>query len=129
MQFVFLGRMVRAQRTQIGLFKALGYGRKALLALYGSYALLAAPCGAATGIIAGYALASVMIKVYGAFFNLPRLEEALHRETALVVAAGSVAARSPFRAGRMDSAGSMASTPLAAQTPARVPAAVSKSRP
>ncbi len=92
MQFVFLGRMVRAQRTQIGLFKALGYGRAALLALYGGYALLAALCGAAAGIASGYALASVMIKVYGAFFNLPRLEEALHHGTALIVAAASVAA-------------------------------------
>lgn len=92
MQFVFLGRMVRSQRTQIGLLKALGYGRTTLLALYGGYALLAALCGAAAGIAAGYALASVMMKVYTAFFNLPRLEEALHPETALVVAAASVAA-------------------------------------
>jgi putative ABC transport system permease protein len=85
MQFVFIGRMVQVQRGQIGVLKATGYGNGSLLALYGGYALAATGCGAAAGTLLGYILAQLLTRVYSAFFNLPRLEEALHFRTAWVV--------------------------------------------
>ena len=85
MQFVFIGRMVQIQRGQIGLMKAMGYGNSALLALYGGYALAAAAVGAVTGTVLGYILAQLLTKVYAAFFDLPRLKEALHFRAAAVV--------------------------------------------
>lgn len=85
MQFVFIGRMVQVQRGQVGLMKAVGYGNPTLLALYGGYALAAAATGAAAGTLLGYVLAQLLTKVYAAFFNLPRLEEAMHFRAAGVV--------------------------------------------
>ena len=92
MQFVFIGRLVKAQRGQIGLLKALGYGNLKLLSLYGSYAFLATSSGAFVGIALGYWLASLLTKLYGAFFNLPHLEETLRLGTAGFVAFWSVVA-------------------------------------
>lgn len=85
MQFVFIGRMVQVQRGQIGLLKALGYGNGALLALYGGYALAASATGASAGTFLGYVLAQLLTRVYAAFFNLPRLDEAIHFRAAAVV--------------------------------------------
>ncbi len=88
MQFVFIGRMVQVQRGQIGIMKAVGYGNVSLLALYGGYAFAAASIGAVTGTALGYFFAGLMTKLYLLFFNLPRLEEALHfRAAGLVFAA------------------------------------------
>lgn len=92
MQFVFIGRMVQVQRGQIGLLKAVGYGDAALLALYGGYALAATTIGAAAGTVIGYIMAQLLTKVYAAFFNLPRLEEALHYRAAAVVFFATLAA-------------------------------------
>lgn len=91
MQFVFIGRMVQAQRGQIGLMKAIGYGDAALMALYGGYALAAAAVGAASGTILGYALARLLTRFYAIFFNLPRLEEALHPRAAALVFSATLA--------------------------------------
>jgi len=85
MQFVFIGRMVQVQRGQIGIMKAVGYGNVSLLALYGGYALSAASAGAVAGTGLGYFFAGLMTKLYMMFFNLPRLEEALHFRAAGLV--------------------------------------------
>ena len=85
MQFVFIGRMVQVQRGQIGIMKAVGYGNVSLLALYGGYAFAAASVGAVVGTALGYVFAGLMTKLYLIFFNLPRLEEALHLRAAGLV--------------------------------------------
>jgi putative ABC transport system permease protein len=92
MQFVFVGRLVKTQRGQIGLLKALGYSNISLLFLYGSYAFLATTIGAFVGIALGYGLASLLVRLYSIFFNLPRLEETLRLGTAGAVAFLSITA-------------------------------------
>ncbi|MCL2337178.1 MAG: ABC transporter permease [Firmicutes bacterium] len=72
-QFVILGRMVRAQRTQIGVMKAIGYRSWQIIWHYTGYAVLVAVCGSAVGTLLGLALATVMSQVYALYFNLPTL--------------------------------------------------------
>ncbi len=70
-QFVMLGRMVKAQRLQIGVMKAMGYTSGQIMFHYTSYALAVALAGALLGILLGLGLASVMSRTYAQFFNLP----------------------------------------------------------
>ncbi len=70
-QFIAVGRMVRVQRTQIGVLKALGYSNSAVVLHYTGYALTVGLLGAAAGVAAGLAEAWGMSKAYAAFFNLP----------------------------------------------------------
>ncbi len=73
MQAVFLGRLVKVSRTQIGLMKALGYDNGSLMLLYGGYSLVSSATGALLGILSGYGLAGLLVKLYAEYFNLPRL--------------------------------------------------------
>lgn len=73
MQAVFLARLVKAQRSQIGLMKALGYDNGSLMCLYGGYSLASSGAGGLLGILAGYGLAGLMVGLYAVYFNLPRL--------------------------------------------------------
>lgn len=73
MQAVFLGRLVKAARTQIGLMKALGFDNGRIMLLYGGYSLVSSATGALAGIVAGYGLAGLFIRLYATYFNLPRL--------------------------------------------------------
>jgi len=70
-QFIILGRMVKTQRLQIGIMKALGYHNRQIMWHYVSYALAVAVAGAALGLVFGLMLASVFSKAYAMFFNLP----------------------------------------------------------
>lgn len=70
-QFVILRRMIRAQRTQIGLFKALGYSDRQVMLHYTSYGILVGLAGAAAGTLGGLLLAGVMSNTYAQYFNLP----------------------------------------------------------
>lgn len=82
MQAVFLGRLVKAARTQIGLMKALGYDNGRLMLLYGGYSLASSGIGGGVGIVAGYGLARVFTRLYATYFNLPRLEAAFNPRSA-----------------------------------------------
>ena len=70
-QFVMLGRMLKAQRLQIGVMKALGYSSWQIMLHYTGYSLAVALCGALLGTLTGIWLASVLSQVYTMFFNLP----------------------------------------------------------
>lgn len=74
MQAVFLSRLVKAARTQIGLMKALGFDNGRIMLLYGGYSLASSGTGALVGILAGYGLAGFFIRLYATYFNLPRLD-------------------------------------------------------
>ena len=69
-QFVMLGRMVKAQRLQIGVMKAMGYSNGQIIFTIplcpGS-----SPGRALLGILLGLGLASVLSRTYAQFFNLP----------------------------------------------------------
>lgn len=65
-------RMVEENRTQIGLMKALGYGRFAISAKYLSYGLLPSLAGSVIGLAIGYTLFPVMIYVsYQIMYQMP----------------------------------------------------------
>ncbi|MDI6906907.1 MAG: FtsX-like permease family protein [Thermoanaerobacterales bacterium] len=71
-QFVMLGRMIKAQRLSIGVMKALGYASREIMLYYTGYALAVAVTGAVLGTALGLAFASVFSDLYAQFFNLPR---------------------------------------------------------
>ena len=82
MQTVFLSRLVKASRTQIGLMKALGYDNGRLMLLYGGYSLVSSGIGGVAGILAGYGLARIFTRLYATYFNLPRLDAAFNLRSA-----------------------------------------------
>ncbi|MEW6725511.1 MAG: FtsX-like permease family protein [Bacillota bacterium] len=80
-QFVMLGRMVRTQRLQIGVMKAIGYTSREIIAHYTGYALAAAVSGAVLGTLCGWSLSSAFLKLYAEFFNLPETVGGIHWQT------------------------------------------------
>ncbi len=67
-------RMVEEYRTQIGLMKALGYGRWAISRKYLSYGLLPSLAGSALGLAIGHLLFPSMIYVaYQIMYEMPNL--------------------------------------------------------
>ncbi|MEG1705806.1 MAG: FtsX-like permease family protein [Clostridia bacterium] len=65
-------RMVEEQRSQIGIFKALGYNKKDIASKYLWYSTLAAIFGSLIGILIGFNLIpTVVFKVYGILYKMP----------------------------------------------------------
>ena len=63
-------RMVEENRTQIGMLKALGYGKGAIAGKYLAYALLASSIGSLIGVFAGQkTLPVVIIQAYKILYN------------------------------------------------------------
>lgn len=70
-QMIILRRMIKIQRTQIGVMKALGYSNPQIIAHYTVYALAISSLGAATGIVLGIFLAGGISELFAQYFNLP----------------------------------------------------------
>ncbi|MCX5780726.1 MAG: FtsX-like permease family protein, partial [Firmicutes bacterium] len=70
-QFVILRRMVKTQRTQIGVMKALGYSNNQIMQHYTVYALAVSMLGAILGTGLGLLLAGGMSELFAKYFNLP----------------------------------------------------------
>lgn len=66
-----LSRLVRMQRQQIGLLKAVGYGRGAITVHFLELALLPVAVGATAGAAIGLRLADGLAGVYAAFYQFP----------------------------------------------------------
>ena len=66
-----LGRLIAMERAQIGLMKALGYGRGEIAGHYLKLALLIGVIGIAAGWGFGWWIADAMIGLYGDFFRFP----------------------------------------------------------
>lgn len=65
-------RMVEEQRTQIGLYKALGYSKGTITSRYILYALTAGILGSATGLIIGFnVFPTVIWHAYGILYDMP----------------------------------------------------------
>lgn len=71
-QFVILRRMIKTQRSQIGIMKALGFDNLQIMVHFSSYAILICAGGALLGIGTGVLMASYFSDLYSMFFNLPR---------------------------------------------------------
>ncbi|MEN6350006.1 MAG: ABC transporter permease, partial [Syntrophomonas sp.] len=70
-QFVLLGRMIKAQRSSIGVMKALGLSNTSIVFHFISYPVCVALAGSVLGSIFGIYLASIFSQMYAQFFNLP----------------------------------------------------------
>lgn len=66
-----LGRLIKMERTQIGLLKAVGYGTWDIAWHYLKLALLIGVIGIVLGWAMGFWLGDVMIGMYGDFFRFP----------------------------------------------------------
>ncbi|TVP69403.1 MAG: FtsX-like permease family protein, partial [Rhodobacteraceae bacterium] len=66
-----LGRLLAMERVQIGLLKALGYGRREIAGHYLKLAVLIGGCGVLSGWVFGWWIAGALIGLYGDFFRFP----------------------------------------------------------
>lgn len=66
-----LGRLIAMERAQIGLLKAVGYGKAEIAWHYLKLALLIGVIGIATGWAFGWWMGEAMIGLYGDFFKFP----------------------------------------------------------
>jgi putative ABC transport system permease protein len=71
-QFVLLNRLIKSQRLQIGVMKALGYDNLAIIMHFTGYALSVTAVGFLLGTVFGILMASGVSEVYALFFNLPQ---------------------------------------------------------
>ena len=110
---VLLNRMVRKERTEIGLLKAYGYSNFAVSFYYIKYALLLSLAGCLGGFALGQWLANAMIRLYVEYYNFPILQSRVYPEVlARSVAIGIVfalfgALSAAIRAARIQPAESM----------------------
>ncbi|MCD6415658.1 MAG: FtsX-like permease family protein [Planctomycetes bacterium] len=107
---IIMRRMVQMQRTQIGLLRALGYGRLRIALHYISYALVVGVAAAALGVVGGLYLARGILAMYHPFFRFPSLR-VQSAPSALLLAFGLScgmcvlgALRSAWKAMRLDPA-------------------------
>jgi hypothetical protein len=82
--FVLLNRMVRNERTQIGLMKAYGYSDFSVAIHYIQYALLLTLGGCIIGFIGGQLLSKLLVEaLYAEFYIFPNLRAHVYSEVVL----------------------------------------------
>jgi putative ABC transport system permease protein len=82
--YVLLNRMIAGQRVQIGLLRALGYRKAAIMAHYLGFALVVGLAGTITGVLAGYAMSQFFTGFYIGYINLPVAVVIPHFDTMLI---------------------------------------------
>jgi putative ABC transport system permease protein len=111
--YVLLGRMVLAQRAQIGLLLAEGFTRRRVFGHYLGFGLAAGLIGAVAGAVLGLLLAGVITQIYTGVISIPITIIELRPLTVVLgiafgVVAGAVAALAPARrAARLSPAAAM----------------------
>ena len=76
--YVLLSRMVQVQRPQVGVLKALGYSRWAVLRYYLLYSGLIAIIGSILGFALSYPVGQAFAQAYAAEFGLPFVTARFH---------------------------------------------------
>ena len=80
--YVLLGRLIAAQRPQIGLLKAMGYSRRKVIGHYLGYGAVIGITGSLLGVIAGWYLSIIFPQMYVAVIvNLPLVAAEAHWPT------------------------------------------------
>ena len=69
--YTLLSRLVESQRVQIGLMRALGYGKMQTLIHYMGFALIVGVVGSVLGALLGHAAANALTTIYANQLNLP----------------------------------------------------------
>ena len=82
--YVMLGRQVRAQRTQIGLMKAVGYGSSTVIGLYLALALAIGLAGSILGVGLGLVLERGITGSYAAELGIPLVQTQVYFDLLLV---------------------------------------------
>ncbi len=72
--YVLLSRLVESQRIQIGLMRALGYGKLQVLSHYVGFALVTGAVGSFIGALLGHSLARGMTEYYIGFLRIPYID-------------------------------------------------------
>ncbi|WZL74155.1 FtsX-like permease family protein [Clostridiaceae bacterium 35-E11] len=72
--YMMLHRMVKNDRINIGILKALGYSNRAILLHYIKYTLLIGIVGAILGILGGIFLSGMLANLYIQYYNIPILK-------------------------------------------------------
>ncbi len=117
--YILLGRLVRAQRAEIGVLMALGLQRRRVLSHYLSFGLLAALAGAIPGAILGLALGGLITDLYTGTLGIPTRVINFYPETPLIglafaTSVGLLAALVPaVRAARLTPAAAMSGASVA----------------
>ena len=123
--YIMLGRLVRSQRTQIGLMKALGYRSRQVVAHYVVLALLIGGVGAALGAVLGTLAAGGITRAYAGELGIPLVQTRTYPDLLLIglglsLLMAALAAWGPARQGaRMRPAQAMRLDPAEALTPGR----------
>lgn len=69
-----LSRMVRNDRTTIGVLKAMGYNNKNIILHYTKYSVIIGFIGSLLGILLGTIISGYLAEMYTMFFNIPMLK-------------------------------------------------------
>ncbi len=88
--YVLLGRQVRAQQTQIGLMKALGYSDRAVVLHFISYALFIGGAGAALGLLLGIPAGRGITSEYALELGIPLVQSHFYPDTVIIAPALSL---------------------------------------
>lgn len=96
---VVIGRLIGAQREQVALLKAFGYGRWQVAAHYGQLALLLASVGVLPALALGAWLGRMIADLYMEYFSFPFLEWSLQPSVVIAAVAFAVAAAAIGTAG------------------------------
>jgi len=102
--YIMLGRLVRSQRTQIGLMKALGYSNRAVTAHYIALATLIGVVGAVLGAGFGTLAASGITRAYADELGIPLVQTRTYPDLMVIglvisLVAAALAAWAPARHG------------------------------
>jgi len=125
--FIAMSRLVRAQRTIIGLSRAVGYGAREIVAHYLLMAMAVALAGGVVGIVLGYALSIVLTNAYASALNIPLVSNRFQAEPIAIsvlmsiVVALAAAAIPAWSAARMLPAPAMRPSPEVALAGGSVP--------
>lgn len=113
--YIVLGRMIRTERTQIGLVKAFGYSDWEIAWHYIKFALVIAVLAIILGAIAGAWIGKGMTELYARYYRFPFLTYSLSAEVFLGASALSIGAAVIGAAGGVRTAVSL--TPAVAMSP------------
>lgn len=91
---VLMMRLIRMERGQIGLLKALGYGNGDIGRHYLAFGAVIVVIGIGLGIVGGMTLAHFMAQMYGQFYHFPEL--VLRPVPWVIIAAAAIAALAGF---------------------------------
>ncbi len=118
--YIVLGRLIRTERTQIGLLKAFGYSGRAIAGHYLKFALAVALLATLIGAAGGIWMGDAMTALYARYYRFPILEYQVAPDVILAAAALSLAAAALGALGGIRSA--VALSPAVAMSPPPPPA-------